>query len=459
MGPRPGDRRIRPEWWALILVVLTVVFVVVTSAIFAGSFRSSVPVTLKSERSGLIMETNAKVKMRGVEVGRVGHVGASDGSAELQLELDPAQIQHIPANVEAQINATTAFGAKFVDLVYPENPSSEHLTAGAVVRSSNVSTEVNTVFENVVDLVDMIDPAKLNAVLSAVADAVRGQGERMGQATTDLNEVLTALNDRSDLIREDWRSFKNFTDTYAAAAQDILVVLDAAGTTSRTIADHSSSLDNLLLNIVGFGDSGIDVLAASKDDLVAAADVLEPTTNLLLEYSPTYTCFLQGAHFNLENEGYDVFGGTDGRTLHFDVALLLGNDPYRYPDHLPLVAAQGGPGGAPGCGSLPDVAKNFPVRQLITNTGWGRGLDVRPNPGIGFPCYANWLPSTRAVPERPSVRNCLSGPAIGPVPYPGAPPYGAAMYGPGGIPLWPGLPPGPPVPGPAQPHMNGQTPP
>ncbi len=123
MEPRPGDRRIRPEWWALILVVLTVVFVVVTSAIFAGSFRSSVPVTLKSERSGLIMETNAKVKMRGVEVGRVGHVGASDGSAELQLELDPAQIQHIPANVEAQINATTAFGAKFVDLVYPENPA------------------------------------------------------------------------------------------------------------------------------------------------------------------------------------------------------------------------------------------------------------------------------------------------------------------------------------------------
>ncbi|MEC9322595.1 MAG: MCE family protein, partial [Actinomycetota bacterium] len=349
--------------------------------------------------------------------------------------------------------------AKFVDLVYPENPSPEHLTAGAVVRSSNVSTEVNTVFENVVDLVDMIDPAKLNAVLSAVADAVRGQGERMGQATTDLNQVLTALNDRSDLIREDWRSFKDFNDTYAAAAQDILAVLDAASTTSRTIADKSSSLDSLLLNIVGFGDAGIDVLVASKDDLVASADVLEPTTNLLLEYSPTYTCVLQGAHFNLENEGYDVFGGTDGRTLHFDVALLLGNDPYRYPDHLPVVAARGGPSGAPGCGSLPDVAKNFPVRQLITNTGWGRGLDVRPNPGIGFPCYANWLPATRAVPERPSVRNCLPGPAIGPVPYPGAPPYGAAMYGPGGIPLWPGLPPGPPGPGPAQPHLNGQTPP
>ena len=71
---------------------------------------------------------------------------------------------------------------------------------------------------------------------------------------------------------------------------------------------------------------------------------------------------------------------------------MLGNDPYRYPDNLPIVAAKGGPGGKPGCGSLPDVSKNFPVRQLITNTGWGTGLDIRPNPGIGHPCYAELLP-------------------------------------------------------------------
>ncbi len=99
--------------------------------------------------------------------------------------------------MQAQIQATTAFGAKFVDLVYPADPSAARLSAGAVLISKNVSTEVNTVFENLVDLLDMIDPAKLNAVLTAVADGVRGQGERIGQATTDLNQVLQALNARS----------------------------------------------------------------------------------------------------------------------------------------------------------------------------------------------------------------------------------------------------------------------
>ncbi|MFX5351219.1 MCE family protein, partial [Acinetobacter baumannii] len=92
-------------------------------------------------------------------------------------------------------------------------------------------TEVDTVFENIVNLLDMVDPAKLNSVLSAVAQGVRGQGERMGQATTDLNQVLTALNSRSDTIRDDWRSFKAFSDTYGAAADNIVKILNAASAT------------------------------------------------------------------------------------------------------------------------------------------------------------------------------------------------------------------------------------
>ena len=136
--------------------------------------------------------------------------------------------------------------------------------------------------------------------------------------------------------------------------------------------------------------------AQSRDNLVASVNILEPTTNLLLKYNPEYTCFLQGAKWYLDNGGYAAWGGADGRTLQLDVALLLGNDPYAYPDNLPIVAAKGGPGGKPGCGSLPDATKNFPVRQLVTNTGWGTGLDIRPNPGIGHPCWADYFPVTRA---------------------------------------------------------------
>jgi phospholipid/cholesterol/gamma-HCH transport system substrate-binding protein len=446
MEPRPGEERIPTGWWTVILFGAIGLFFVVTTGAFSGVATSSVPVTVTSDRAGLVLDPGAKVKMRGVEVGRVSQIGGGKSSVAVTLAIDPDQIRYIPANVQPQIAATTAFGAKFVDLVYPQDPSPARLAAGAMLRSTNVSTEVNTVFENVVDLLKMVDPAKLNAVLTAVADAVRGQGERIGEATTDLNQVLVALNARSDTIRQDWRSFKTFNDTYNAAAEDILTILDTASTTSTTVVDHATQLDSLLLNTIGFAKAGTDLLATSKDSLVGAVNALEPTTNLLAKYNPEYTCLLQGAQWFLDNGGRSVWGGHNGRSILLDVGLLFGADPYVYPDNLPIVAAKGGPGGKPGCGSLPDATKNFPVRQLVTNTGWGTGLDFRPNPGIGNPCYADYLPVTRPVPQPPRIHQCLPGPAPGPIPYPGAPPYGAPLYGPGGTPLWPGVPPGNPGP-------------
>lgn len=422
----------------MILFTLIALFLYGSAAAFTGMFRSAVPVTLTSDRAGLVMETDADVMLRGVKVGRVSRLSSDKHTTSLRLEIDPEQTRYIPANVRARISATTAFGTKFVELVYPPDPSAARLTSGAVLRSESVSTEINTVFENVVELLEKVDPLKLNAVLTAVADGVRGQGDRMGQAITDLNSVLTALNDRSETVAENWLSLKGFADTYDAVADDVVRILDAVSTTSATVSDHASALDTLLLNVIGFTKAGTDLLATSKDDLVEAVNTLEPTTGLLLEHNPVYTCFLQGTTWYLDNGGYAAWGG-DGRTLQLDVALLLGNDPYAYPQHLPVVAAKGGPGGQPGCGSLPDATKNFPVRQLVTDTGWGTGVDIRPNPGIGHPCWANYLPVTRAVPEPPSIRQCIPGPAIGPVPYPGAPPYGAPLYGPGGVPLWPGV--------------------
>jgi phospholipid/cholesterol/gamma-HCH transport system substrate-binding protein len=456
MNPAQRREGLHPGWCALILVAVMAAVILATAVMFAGTFRSAVPVTLTSDRVGLVMETGGKVKMRGVEVGRVGRINGGSGPVQLLLDIYPDKIRYIPANVSAQIRATTAFGAKYVDLIYPTDPAQERIRAGEVIRSRNVSTEVNTVFQNLTDLLHKVDPSELNGVLTALADGLRGQGQALGQAVTDANDVLLQLNPRAEMVRRDWRSITGFADTYSAAAQNILTVLDAASTTSSTITANASALDKLLLGTAGFAQSGINLLGPSKDNLVTGINAAEPTTALLMKYNPQLTCMLTGAYKLLLPEdqggyGYpDVVGGRDGRTDFLDVALLPGDDAYKYPDNLPVVGAKGGPGGKPGCGSLPDVAKNFPQRYLVTNTGWGTGMDLRPNPGIGFPGYANYLPVTRAVPEPPSIRY-PGGPAPGPIPYPGAPPYGGPMYAPDGTPLYPGLPPAPPPGAPREP--------
>jgi phospholipid/cholesterol/gamma-HCH transport system substrate-binding protein len=458
------DRQLKPmglapKWWALILAVVVAAFTVASTAAFNGSFRSVVPVTLTSDRAGLVMEADAQVKLRGVEVGRVSAISTAGGNASLKLEIDRTQLHYIPANVGAQIKATTAFGAKYVDLTYPEQPSAARLSADQVLVSSNVTTEVNTVFQNLMGVLDQIDPAKLNSVLTAVADALRGKGPALGQAITDTDNILTALNARTDTIRQDLRAATALSDAYSNAAPDILRILDAAATTSTTLTSHASALDALLLNGIGLARSGEELLGPTQGDFVHSINLLEPTTRLLMKYNPEYTCLLLGVKWTYDH-GL-AGGGANGATAIVDASFINGDDPYAYPDNLPIVAAKGGPGGTPGCGSLPDVTKKYPVRELVTNTGWGTGIDIRPNPGIGHPCWADYLPVTRAVPEPPSIRACLPGPAPGPIPYPGAPPYGAPLYGPDGAALYPPAPgaPTPPEPTPAvQPMSPAPTP-
>jgi phospholipid/cholesterol/gamma-HCH transport system substrate-binding protein len=411
---------------------------------FTGTFDSTVPVVLTSERAGLVMEPGAKVKLRGVQVGQVKTIRSSYDSVHLDLAVDRDELKYIPANVGAQIRATTVFGAKYVDLIYPDDPSPNRLAAGAIIASRNVSTEVNTVFQNLVGLLNQIDPAKLNSVLSAFAEGLGGQGHNIGEAITDANQVLTELNPRADTIRRDWRSLKGFSDTYSAAAQNITKVLDAFSTTSATITANAKALDAFLLNTIGISRSGIALFGPNKDNFVKGFNDLEPTTALLLKYNPELTCTILGAQITLDKYHWRDINAGNGFAGTISGTFQWGGDPYRYPDNLPIIGAKGGPGGKPGCGSLPDVAQNWPVRQLVTNTGWGTGLDWRPNPGIGFPGWANFFPVTRAVPEPPSIRYS-GGPAPGPAPATaGGPPYGAPWYGPDGTPLFPGLPPGVP---------------
>lgn len=444
-------RTLRPAWWALIMVGAIIASIPVVVIAFKRDFTSYADVTLVSDRAGQVMDTNSIVKYRGVEVGRVASIDLKNG-ATLRLELDPSQLQYIPANVEAQISAPTVFGAKYVDLRPPSEPSRKRLASGAVLSTNKVSIEANTVLKDLIGVLNQIDPAKINAVISALAEGFRGKGEAIGQAVTDFNQVLLEVNPRTELIRQDWRAFKGFNDAYGAAAQNLLTVLDAGSTVSSAITKNANQLDYALIALTGLSDSGEKLIRPNKGNIIHALNVLEPTTRLLMKYNPEYTCLFLGAKL-LMDRGYGDAFQFNGRSFIADAGLLFGDDAYKYPDNLPVLDIKGGPGGTPSCGSLPDVEKNFPQRYLVTDSGYGNGMDIRPNPGIGFPGYVNYFPPTRGTPLPPTMKD-EGGPAPGPVPYPGAPPYGAQRYAPDGTPLFPFLPPAPPAGRPRDPGMG-----
>ena len=104
-------------------LVLLILFVYLTYAIFTKKFVDYVPVKLKSSSIGLQLPARADVKIRGVRVGEVLAAEPRGGQVDLKLGLYPSQRHIIPENVTARILPKTLFGEKYVALQVPSSPA------------------------------------------------------------------------------------------------------------------------------------------------------------------------------------------------------------------------------------------------------------------------------------------------------------------------------------------------
>ena len=252
------------------------------SACSPARSSSYVPVTLTSDRAGLVMETGAKVKMRGVQVGRV----ASDrrratATLNSKLDIDPDQIQYIPANVEAQIRATTAFGAKYVDLVVPDRSQpGSGLPSGAVLQSRQrqhrgqhgVPEPRRRARE------DRPGQAERGAVRARRRRARPGRADRAGDHRRQPGADSRSTRAARPSGRTGGRSRTSTTPT-PLPRRTSLPCSTRASTTSATVVDHAAAAGCACCSTrSGCPTAGIDLLGANKDNLVGPSTSLEPTT-------------------------------------------------------------------------------------------------------------------------------------------------------------------------------------
>jgi phospholipid/cholesterol/gamma-HCH transport system substrate-binding protein len=355
------------------MVVFVVVIVVLSVTLFRGGFTETVPVTVVSERAGLVMNPDAKVKIRGVQVGTVASIeDRSDGHAVLHLAMDPSQLHLIPSNVSVDIASSTVFGAKFVQLVPPAEPSSQMMRAGQVLDAKSVTVEINTVFEQLTSVLSKIEPVKLNQTLGALAKGVNGRGEKFGQTLADLDHFLATLDPSLPNLRHDISVAPEVLRAYGDAAPDLIATVKSATTVSQTFVDEQNNLDAVLVSAIGLADIGNDVVGTNRQPLTDVLHLLVPTADLLNEYAPALNCSLAGV-LNLINAPPLPLPG-----IVVSSSFPLAAERYRYPGHLPKVAATGGPHCADQ--GLPDLPVNWDPPFLVTDVGanpWQYG-----NPGV-----------------------------------------------------------------------------
>lgn len=282
----------RLQGLAFLVVVLSLI--ALSIATYSGVFSRGVPVTLRVENTGLQLDKNADVKVRGLIVGEVTGLSSSGGGATVELSLDPEMVQLIPDNVSARLLPKTLFGEKYVSLVLPQRPSARALSAGDVIPQdrSQAARELDAALDGLLPLLQAVAPQDLASTLGAISGALRGRGQQLGDTLVRTQQLVNDLNTALPELQEDITRAADLADTYTQATPDLLAALADLSTTTQTVAEQRANLAELFASVTRASDDLTGFLLANRENLIALAAESRPTLESLARYAPEYPCLL-----------------------------------------------------------------------------------------------------------------------------------------------------------------------
>jgi phospholipid/cholesterol/gamma-HCH transport system substrate-binding protein len=376
--------------------LLGVAFIVVLTAALSMSvlqykkaFTPVTWVTLRADHTGAQLNEGAEVKLHGVVVGDVRSISSDGSGATLRLALNPAQTSLIPRNVSARLLPKTLFGERYVALVPSAGPSDGPMRPGSVISQDHTTAaiELERVLDDVLPLLQAIQPDKLAATLGAVSEALRGNGDRIGQDLVAADTYLTALNKEMPTIRDDVRKLATVMDAYDGAMPDLLSILRDATVTASTVTDQRTQLGSFLAETTNAADVTRIFLDRYDDRIIALGSVSRPVMELLAEYAPEYPCVTHGL-VTLQPQLEKVFSG--GR-MHITIEVTSNDGKYVAGQDDPVYGAKNGPD----CRGLPGPP--VPAPQVAINDGYDYGASrsapklpvgvpagTPPNPAMGY---------------------------------------------------------------------------
>jgi ABC-type transporter Mla subunit MlaD len=202
--------------------------------------------------------------------------------------------------------------------------------------------ETDQVFQNVMNLLDVVQPQKINDTLTAVSGALAGRGEQIGQTVTDFNTYLADLLPSVPKLNQDLVLANRLLPTYTQAAPDLVRALDHFRTTSATLSTRQQQITSALTGLTATVGNTTALMLDAARPLTEATRNLGATAATLNRYAPELTCLLEGAA--------NITGGPGNLGLPLKYPGVWGNvgflpaaEPYRYPQDLPKVAADAGP--------------------------------------------------------------------------------------------------------------------
>jgi virulence factor Mce-like protein len=344
--------RLRRRLQGVAFLVVLALLLGLSVAVYNKAFTDVALVTLETDSVGNQLQEASDVKIRGVVVGEVRDVEASAEGARIQLAIDPRHLGQIPRDVSAQLLPKTLFGERFVALQVPSGSAGERLAAGDVIpqdRTEN-AIELQQVIDDLLPLLRAVKPQDLAYTLGAVADALRGRGDELGANLATTGQYVGEINTVLPELQADISGLADFADTYEAASDDLLAVLDNLAVTNATVVDQREQLRRTFTVGASSSNTTAGFLETNERNLISLAETSRPLLGLFAEYSPEYPCLLRGLAESAPLIG-ESFGADGDPALNLNIVFTLPPRNAYEPGDQPAYASEAGPD----CRALDDI--------------------------------------------------------------------------------------------------------
>ncbi|MCP2176711.1 MCE family protein [Williamsia maris] len=237
--------------FAVVMVLIFVALVVVFSQYRSGSSNDYKATFANASQ----LKSGSKVRIAGVEVGKVGGVSlTASNTATVDFSVD--RQYRLPKSVHAMIRYENLTGDRFVEIAEGTGEPGAFLSDGGTIPESQTepALDLDKLLGGFKPLFKTLNPAEVNELSSSLIQVFQGQGPALTQLL---------------------RSTASFTNTIADRDQLIGEVIDNLNGTLKTIdadkAGFDTSLDRLQQLISG--------LASQKDSIGAAVTNTSQLTN------------------------------------------------------------------------------------------------------------------------------------------------------------------------------------
>lgn len=231
----------------------------------------------------LTLPNGARVRVDGVDVGRVTDIDTHDFVAQVTMRI-PTRIV-LTDRATAELRITTPLGEGFIDL----NPGAGkgRLAPGAVMPLAATSTTAS--IEDTLTAASLLlaggGLGQLKTVITELNSALDTKRGDVGKLLRSLTAVLDSFNQRTDDIDRTLNALDGLSGTLAKRRDTLLAALRDTAPAAKLLADSTHQLTELLARLEALARVSDRVVRQSRADLVATLKEIQPVLDALISIS------------------------------------------------------------------------------------------------------------------------------------------------------------------------------